>query len=263
MQLVKILGWGRFLRLLLLYCSSTKLQKLCSKNNIDSLLLVGTIHELLIRLPALWIFACCLGFTSDFPSIWTIWFNFINCTARTWLTQSIFIYRAVTVTWKKWSKYASEKYPKAEDENKSPRCPRLRPQSCLNAPRWIVCLCSHGSHVGKSNELFAEESLTTFPGYLLEHQHSTSLLIYSHFRHHSCRLWGEDDGPCVPTCLPRNTLKSSEFKSSSRRSLRAPCRSLWSFTQIPVPPGFPRNTAESWRCMEQLSGREREARHCK
>lgn len=123
---------------------------------------------------------------------------------------------------------------------------------CLNVQRWIVCFCSPGSHL---RELFAEESLTTFPGYLLEHQHSASLLIYSHFRHHPHHLRGEMMVPvyppaCLPACLPRNTLKSSEFKSSSRRSFRAPRRRLWSFRQIPVPPGFPHNTAASWQCTE-------------
>lgn len=126
---------------------------------------------------------------------------------------------------------------------------------CLNVQRWIVSFCSHGSHL---RELFAEEYLTTFPGYLLEHQHSASLLIYSHFRHHPHKLRGEMMGPVYPpACLPRNTLKSSEFKSSSRRSLRAPCRRLWSFTQILVPPGFPHNTAASWQSTETRRTAER------
>lgn len=76
-------------------------------------------------------------------------------------------------------------------------------------------------------ELFAEESFTSFPGYLLKHQHNACLLIYSHFRHHPQHLQGETMGTVrSPACLPRNTLKSSEFKSSSRRSLRAPCEAL-------------------------------------
>lgn len=75
----------------------------------------------------------------------------------------------------------------------------------------------------------------------------------------------------LPACLPRNTLKSLEFKYSSRRSLRAPRRCLWSFTENPVPPGFPHNTAASWWCIEQLRENERlrqreretSCRHCK
>lgn len=131
----------------------------------------------------------------------------------------------------------------------------------LNVQRWIVCFCSPGSHL---RELFAEESLTTFAGYLLEHQHSASLLIYSHSQAPSTSSPGGD------ACLPRNTLKSSEFKSSSRRSLRAPCRHSWSFTQIPVPQGLPHNAGASWQCIK-LDGREKmrdggkgtRCRHCK
>lgn len=125
---------------------------------------------------------------------------------------------------------------------------------CLKVQRWIVCYSSHGVHL---RELFAEESLTTFPGYLLK-QHSASLLIYSHFRHHPHHLQGEMMGPVYPPAyLPRNTLKSSEFKSSWRRSLRAPCRGLWSFAQIPVPPGFPHNTATSWQSTKARRTAER------
>jgi len=140
---------------------------------------------------------------------------------------------------------------------------------CLNVQRWIpvVSFCSHGSYL---RELFVE-SLNISPGYLLEHKHSASLLMYSYFRPQRHHLRGEMMGPvypaCSPACLPKNTFKSSEFKfffqKITQSSVSTPVKLYTDHGAARLPPtikqqaDIARSPTKSWEHMRDWDCRQR------